>query len=143
MEIKNKKFVFICMGVCVITIVLLLTGAFHSIGKDEQQLRVISLEEFQSISQTGSNEEILVYVGRESCPDCTLVYPTICEISAKNKLNMLYYCTEPDRQIRSDEMNDFLDNIGVDHVPMVVVISEGTVQSVLDGETFVQQHLNQ
>ena len=40
-------------------------------------------------------------------------------------------------------MNAFLDSVGVEYVPMVVVISGGTIQSVVDGELFVSQYLNQ
>lgn len=138
MKIKYGFFNLICI---ISVFVLVMIGIYTSKDNSNLQMTIISLEEFQSLMDSKNSGNVYIYVGRDSCPSCTLVYPSLCEIKDKIGLDMFYYSTEPDRDTRTDELNLFLSTIGVDYVPSVVVISSGTIQSVVDGEIFIEQYL--
>ena len=110
-------------------------------GQTQEEIPVISLEEFEQILDTAAvNEDVLVYVGRDSCPTCTVVYPLLKDVVNENELNLLYYSTEPDRDERPEAMNAFLKTVGVDYVPKVVAIQNGEVKEAIDGEEFISMY---
>lgn len=134
MKIKNVLF---WGSVCI----LFLFGiAVSRYNVQNSQLPLLSLEEFELLLNSKNDSETYVYVGRDSCPSCSLVYPTLCDIKNESNLDICYYSTEPDRDIRPEEMHSLLDRVNVDYVPSIVVLSHGTVQSVISGEDFVNQY---
>ena len=56
-------------------------------------------------------------------------------------INLLYYSTEPDREIRPEEMNDLLNDLKIERVPVVLQIEEGKIKKIYDGEEFVKMYV--
>ena len=147
---KNKKHtnadilifvISIIIIVCTISTINFHKGSLKSTTSN-LYLPIISLEDFQEIVATTGEYEVLVYIGRDSCPTCNLIYPTLCDISQKHGLNIRYYSTEPDRDTRPDEMTAFLDTLGIKHVPTVVGIKNGSTTINIDGEKFVENYID-
>lgn len=80
------------------------------------------------------------YIGRSTCPTCDVVYPELCKISQNQKIVILYYNTEQDRDTNADEMYSLLDKLGVDTVPTVIKIKDSSIVEKYTGEEFVDSY---
>lgn len=136
MKLNKKNCMMITLGVI---IVFMLLRVFWS-GKrlHNNDLQIISLEEFESILDAKQDEILYIYVGRDSCPTCNTIYPILCSIRQSKNINLMYYSTELDREIRPEQMNDFLDELEIEHVPVVLEIEQGEIKKMYDGEEFVK-----
>lgn len=132
----KRKLRIIIIFVIVITIGIVATLIFTK--KTDNDLQVISLEEFENILTSKETNGQYIYIGRESCPNCTTVYPTLCKISEKNNLSILYYSTEQDREKSPKKMQTLLEKIKVDSVPTVIKIDNCSITQRYDGEEFIK-----
>jgi thiol-disulfide isomerase/thioredoxin len=139
MKLNKRKCTFITLGGIVVFI--LLGVLWSGKGLHYNNLPIISLEEFKSILDAKEDKIIYVYVGRDSCPTCNTIYPTLCSIGQSENINLLYYSTEPDREIRPEEMNDLLNDLKIERVPVVLQIEEGKIKKIYDGEEFVKMYV--
>lgn len=140
---RNHKIAAIC-GI-VVLIAAVMAGAFYFLRSPKDDgLTSITLEEFQQYTDPSSSlakkssEDIYIYVGRDSCPDCEEVYPQLLRINSTHKLNMLYYNTTEDRESRPDEMYALLDELKVTSVPSILTVSAGQVTAQHDGKEFLE-----
>ncbi len=139
MKLNKRKCTFITLGGIVVFI--LLGVLWSGKGLHYNNLPIISLEEFKSILDAKEDKIIYVYVGRDSCPTCNTIYPTLCSIGQSENINLLYYSTEPDREICPEEMNDLLNDLKIERVPVVLQIEEGKIKKIYDGEEFVKMYV--
>lgn len=139
MKLNKKKCTLIILGGIIVFILL---GVFLS-GKrlHYNDLQIISLEKFESILNAKEDEILYIYVGRDSCSTCNAIYPTLCSIGQSENINLMYYSTEPDREIRPEQMNDFLNDLKIERVPVVLQIEQGKIKKMYDGEEFVKNYV--
>lgn len=106
-------------------------------------LKTITLEELNALLKpTNINDITYVYIGRDTCPDCNLIYPKLCEISKKRNLDMLYYNTDLDRNTRKTEMSNTLDKISVKEVPSIIEINNDKTVEIFNGDGFLLEYDN-
>ncbi len=83
------------------------------------RIKDISLSTLQEIIE--SEEDAIIYVGRESCPSCQEFYPQLEELVCSVNKVICYYNTEQDRIERKNKMLEMLEQISVFTVPSLVV----------------------
>lgn len=142
---RKRKTLFVTITIVYIVLVafvtLAISGVFNfNTAQLTTSLKTITLEELSVLIKTDIGSDVYVYIGRESCPVCTAIYPSIEEVNVNYKLELQYYSTESDREIRPDEMTETLDAIGVNSVPSVVVFSGGEISAIYSGEEFVAMY---
>ena len=84
-----------------------------------ERIKEISLPTLQEIIE--SEEDAVIYVGRESCPSCQEFYPQLEELACSVNKVICYYNTEQDRIERKNKTLETLEQISVFTVPSLVV----------------------
>lgn len=94
-----------------------------------EYFRGISLDELQK--DISSDNEILIYIGREDCRECK-----IFESKFENILKQFYteiptYYTSKDFEgDRREEMYELLENYNIDNVPCVILVEQSKILKV-------------
>lgn len=83
------------------------------------RIEEISLNKLQEV--VDSEDDMILYVGRDSCPSCKAFYPKLEELTYDANCFILYYNTEPDRIERKQKMLHTLEVINVFTIPSIVV----------------------
>lgn len=144
-KIRNKKISLTLSSL--IYIALLVYGSTITFGwvitynqaknRDLQSknIELITLEKFKEI--LNSKGTYIIYIGRKSCPLCEYIKPDFQEFIEKSNINILYYSTEKDRDVRYDEMIDILNLANVDSVPTTIIIENSKVLETFQGKSMV------
>ena len=109
---------------------------------DYEKMTTITLEELEDIivgNSSLTNEFDIVYIGRDNCPLCEYILPDFVNLLDEKNLNLLYYNTRLDRDVRPDEMNHVLKLAQIYGVPYVMVIKENRIAGTFTGEHLVDE----
>lgn len=98
----------------------------------------LSLEQLETFISGNSSKEQYLYIGRDDCPDCQKVLPTLTEINHTYRLDMRSYSTSQDRESRPEEMYEILDCLQVDSVPTILILKNGEVTKRYSGDDFLE-----
>ena len=77
---------------------------------------------------TSSNEKTFVYVGRESCEQCSDFKPMLETIVKNNKLKFYYFDTD----INEDIKDEIIKRYNIIAVPSIVVLTEDDFYIIMD-----------
>jgi glutaredoxin len=112
---------------CLFSIALIsLTVGYQNSFTNKSNIREITLEEFASINEDKASA--VIYIGRDNCPFCIEIFPSIIRLSLLNEKGVIYYNTIIDREIRYKEMTEILDSYQVYEVPYVLIVNKGIVE---------------
>lgn len=93
--------------------------------------RGISLDEFQK--DLSSNNEILIYIGRDDCKQCKEFENNMEKILEQYYVEIPAYYTTQDREgSRSEEMYNILDMYKIESVPAVVLVRDSNIVKIWD-----------
>lgn len=134
-NIHKKNFIFAGVVLLITSMIIIFITLK---GKSTQDLETIDLNKFEQLITTATSDVQYIYVGRESCSDCTTVYPRICAISHRENLPIFYYNTESDRESQPEKMHILFNHLKVDSVPMIIKLQNGNVVERYDGEEFIK-----
>ncbi|MCL1879232.1 MAG: thioredoxin family protein [Actinomycetia bacterium] len=87
----------------------------------------ITWEELTSLQQ-GDRGYFLVYVGRDSCPECSIFKPMLIEVAQEDNVPVLYYNTEKDRN--NDGFDQKIETLRVGPVPTLKIVGNNQVIDV-------------
>lgn len=93
---------------------------------------LISTDENQIVSMMNQQDDFLLYVGRDSCPDCQNFYPDFENEVLNSDSTVFTYDTEVPASKKS-EMREFIHSLGIEEIPSVIVIKNGSVENVMVG----------
>lgn len=109
-----------------------------NIGTDKEMTRIdknglyqITLEELDKAGQSTTLE--VIYIGRDSCPQCQDLEPRLKEVSNQCELEFQYYNTSDDREKNYDAMLTVLKKHKVNSVPAILVFQRGHVVKQYEG----------
>ena len=80
-----------------------------------------------------NKEDLFVYIGRDSCQECTKFKPILIETLKKINKDIYYYNTEVEREENEKVMNDLIKILNVKVVPTVIHLKDGTIQDKIVG----------
>jgi|GEM_PF-2305503 len=100
----------------------------------------LSIEEFNN--RVDSGEELLVYIGRPTCPDCTAFEPLFEELIEEYELqNKLYYVNvkwlragDGDSEKGVAEMTEQREKYGFNQVPALIRFVDGEIATLAEWE---------
>lgn len=108
----------------------------HAQGEIYLPVLQIPLEKLESLLGSGQSE--IIYVARYDCPTCQDVGPELEAFLKDNRLSALYYDTTNDREMRLDYLKEVLAQYGITFVPAMVILENGTVAFLFEGEQIVE-----
>lgn len=94
---------------------------------------------FKSISEVGINrllkkeENAIIYVGRDNCPDCIEYKPKLTNFLEKNKKTILFFdVSGSDKEIGA--FRKYYNSLGVEGVPAIIVVKNGKIRTIYYGD---------
>lgn len=130
---KKKKILLISTILIISIIVLILNNTdklkINYLKTDKSLLISITREELTE--KISKNENIYVYIGRPTCPDCKVFEPKLENILNKMNRNLLYYNTEVPAS-KKQEIRDYLSNYNVKTIPCILYIENGKTIRLYD-----------
>lgn len=94
-----------------------------------EYFRGISLDELQT--DINSDDETLIYIGREDCKECKIFESKFEEILKQYYTEMPTYYTSEDREgERREEMYELLDNYNIENVPCIILAKQSKILKV-------------
>lgn len=136
MKKLSKKPFFILVLVLVLSAVAP-AACFLLSHNADKKMKELTLEQLKARIEMTASRPQYIYIGRDDCPDCQKVFPSLTELNRKNHLQILSYSTSRDRESRPEEMYEVLDHLKVDSVPMILVLKAGEVTERYSGEEFL------
>lgn len=130
----------IVLGIIVSLIYIIID--VYKLNNRNDSIKNITLSELDNIIDGNVKQEIYVYIGRDSCETCSIFYPELMKIVNIEKMNLVYYNTELDRNNNRQEMDKVLKKIDVVEVPYVLYFLDGVMKDSCTGEEFIKQYHN-
>ncbi|MDR1473273.1 MAG: hypothetical protein LBI41_01720, partial [Lactobacillales bacterium] len=78
-------------------------------------------------------DDIAIYVGRDTCPDCQRIMPKLKK-QLKNNKKTLYYFDTTAKGEKLFHYRKFYNSLGVKAVPSIIIAKNGKVKKVLNLE---------
>ncbi|MRI73293.1 thioredoxin family protein [Enterococcus mundtii] len=122
MSKRRKSFI---ISVFIIVISLISVFSYRSFASLSDVLPLITSEELQN--KLNMHEDIMVYIGRPTCPDCHEFEPVLRNVLNDASEKIFYYNTDEARKIDSKKLDDIAENLSIDAVPTLIKISDGEV----------------
>lgn len=91
---------------------------------------VSSDELFALLDETDSSH--IVYIGRATCPHCSIFAPKLIEVISEQDASVYYYDTATARADDAEKLNELMDKLEISSVPALIEIKDGLVNSRLD-----------
>lgn len=121
---KNKKWIFVIF----LIIVLLCYIILKSQSKDEYQ-KSIQTFEIVGISDIDNkvkiNQNFILYIGRETCPDCRVFAPILSKVAKDNDLKVLYLDSTDTEKTKN--LKDFRDKYNILYLPSLLISKDGNL----------------
>lgn len=101
--------------------------------------KYLTYKPLNSINQRGlesiviNKKNAILYIGRPSCPACKKFKPKLEKILKDNHSSIYYFNTESTGK-QKQLISEYLKGLGIDYIPIVIVIENGKVKEYLDGE---------
>ncbi len=71
------------------------------------------------------NKDFILYIGRETCPECINFVPLLSEIAREENVKVLYLdSTNTDK---SKDIKEFRDKYSITYVPSLLIYKDGKV----------------
>lgn len=99
-------------------------------------LQSSSLEHIDSFFT--EKENAIVFITRDSCPDCEICEAGLAELLAEYPAKIWKYNTNDDRDMRKDYMSEILAKYKVETVPTIAVIKNGKIAEHFSGENVLK-----
>ncbi|MBU3076063.1 thioredoxin family protein [Clostridium estertheticum] len=99
-------------------------------------LNSINQKEIQSI--VTAKKDAIIYIGRPSCPDCKKFKPELEKVLKDNHSSIYYFNIESTGK-QKQLIREYLKGLGIDYIPIVIVIENGKVKEYLKGEMDFQK----
>lgn len=121
---KNKKWIFVIF----LIIVLLCYIILKSQSKDEYQK---SIQTFDMVgisdieNKVKKDQDFILYIGRETCPDCRDFAPILSEVAKDNDLEVLYLDSTDTEKTKN--LKDFRDKYNILYVPSLLISKDGNL----------------
>lgn len=121
---KNKKWIFVIF----LIIVLLCYIILKSQSKDEYQK---SIQTFDMVcisdieNKVKKDQDFILYIGRETCPDCRDFAPVLSEVAKDNDLKVLYLDSTDTEKTKN--LKDFRDKYNILYVPSLLISKDGNL----------------
>lgn len=135
---KNKKLILLIPTIVIIAIIYFnfndrnkfKINYLSNIEKSDKNLLIdITREELNK--RISKNENIYVYIGRPTCPDCKEFEPELKDILNKMNKKLLYYNTEVPAS-QKQEIRDYLEKYNVKTIPCILYIEDGKTIKLYD-----------
>lgn len=121
---KNKKRIFVIF----LIIVLLCYIILKSQSKDEYQksiqtFDIVDISDIDNKVKKGQN--FILYIGRETCPECRVFAPILSEVAKDNNLKVLYLDSTDTEKTKN--LKDFRDKYNILYVPSLLISKGGNL----------------
>lgn len=121
---KNKKRVFV--GTLVLIILVLLCYKIFFRSEYENHVSSFSKVSAPTVEDKIQNkEDFILYIGRETCPECVHFVPVLSEVAGSEKIKVLYL--DSTNTEKSKELKEFRDKYEIMYVPSLLIFKEGKV----------------
>ena len=116
-----------------ITLMLVaLVFSFCACGQSKPRGKIIQTNENQIIEKMSDHDNFLLYIGRDSCPDCQNFYPDFEKEVLNSDSTVFTFDTEVPTS-KKGEMREFIHSLGIEEIPSVIVFKNGSVVDVMVG----------
>lgn len=143
-RVKNKTIsgvvsIIVCIALLVYGLTITI-GWFYSYDELKNGIRSpnmtsITLEELEKAID--SKDASVIYIGRQSCPVCEYIMPYFIHYLETSNIDVSYYNTSRDRDFRPEKMNEILDSINVEYIPITLCLDEGMIVKAFSGQNMV------
>ena len=127
--------------ILVVIVIILSIGGLNSCNNSQQsstnsdekedKIMTISKQQLNEMFATGST--FFLYVGRPTCPDCEIFYPTLEEIANSTDEIIYYYNTEV-KASKKSEMKEYMKMLGIEEIPIILKVVNGKIVQYYDGQ---------
>lgn len=125
-EMKKKQIaLYVIIGIVVIIYSMFSYISNYQFYDTSSRIKTISLSALNQIQE--KEETGLVYIGRDDCRYCNIVYPKLQILTATQKKEIKYYNTNEDRETNKMELDKVLCKYGVTRIPIVLSVENGIV----------------
>ena len=124
MKFKKNYFILI---ICVIVTVVFI----NYINKKGSNVGLVSITQEEISTLISNEEDAIIYVGRETCPDCKKVKPILLEELEKSNKSLYYFDTTSEGE-ELYKYRQFYNSLGVQSVPTIIVIKSGSIEKNID-----------
>lgn len=100
---------------------------------------LVQIDPFKDISESGinqllqKNERAIIYIGRDTCPDCIRYKPKLTSFLKKEKKQIRYFDVSGSEQ-QISEYRTYYNKLGIKGVPAVFKIENGQVTAIYYGD---------
>lgn len=88
---------------------------------------LISLDSQEIEEHIKNKENLWIYIGRPTCPECEKLSPVLKEVLEENNKHVYYYNTDEARKENEQEMITLLEKLEVKLVPTIIHLKEGEI----------------
>lgn len=114
-------------------IVLVFTMLLLLIGCSSYRELLVKIPPERTIKETApSGKSIVLYFGRDSCPNCKQFFPKLKKIMNKKKMTLYYYDIDEHRQ--DEKFKGELNRYQVKEIPYVMIYKNETIVDTLIGD---------
>ena len=124
---RYKKMIYLIISLFAILLQVLL---MNSIVLNKEPFKETSINEIKELIK--SNEDTVIYVGRDNCPECIIFKPKLSSFLSKEGLRINYLNTTGNEDEVSN-FKKFYNELGVVSVPAVIFMEGGKIVKVLHG----------
>ena len=127
---KKKRLIIVLTGIFITAFCSFLA---FKILIPREPLEVIGNTKMEILLNSNEEKEVLVYVGRPTCPECQKFEPVLREVLTDESRTIYYFNTDEARKDDEESLTSLATELGIEVVPTVVKISDGHVLSKLEG----------
>lgn len=113
---------------------ILVSFLYLTINSKTDYSSFIELNNKTLADKVNTSEELMVYVGRETCQECVQFEPTLKEVLSDMDKQIYYYNTDHAKEDNEQLMNDLIETLKIKVVPTIVNLKDGSIQDKLVGK---------
>lgn len=125
--IKKKKAFLLLAGIINLTFVI--TILFYTFQK-ASSYELVPLNTTNWTNITDENETAFVYVGRESCEQCSKFKPMLETMAKEHKITIYYFDTDVNKDIK----DEIIQRYNIIAVPSIVVLTDDDFYIIMDSD---------
>lgn len=124
---RLRKTHYFILIICIIFTVIFI----NYINKKGTDVGLVSITQEEISTLISNKEDAVIYVGRETCPDCKKVKPILLEELEDNNKSLYYFDTTAEGE-ELYNYRQFYNSLGVQSVPTIIVIKSGLIEKNID-----------
>lgn len=121
---KNKKWIFVIfLIIALLCYIILKSQSKDEYQKSIQTFDIVGISDIEN--KVKNDQDFILYIGRETCPDCRDFAPILSEVAKDNDLEVLYLDSTDTEKTKN--LKDFRDKYNILYVPSLLISKDGNL----------------